>query len=61
MLTPDELSNALYDASVAGFHLVTEAQGDWGHSYALCEGSAVLSSGATMEDAIEEWWKSKRA
>lgn len=59
MLTPDQLSSALYKASVAGFQLVTEDQEGWGHSYALCDGNVVLASGSTMEDAIEEWFKSE--
>lgn len=59
MLTPDELSNALYRASVAGLTLVPEEIDDV-VSYALCDGDSVKSSGATMEDALEEWWKRKR-
>ena len=59
MLTPNELSNALYRASVAGLTLLPEAE-DGVTSYALCDGDAVKSSGETMEDALEVWWKRKR-
>ena len=59
MLKPNELSNALYSASISGLTLVPESN-DGNVSYALCDGDAVKSSGETMEDALEEWWKRKR-
>lgn len=55
MLTAAQLSEALYDASVAGFELRAEGGGDEPMTYALCDSERVLASGETMEDALTEW------
>lgn len=55
-LTPDQLSSALYDISLKGYHIVTESEGDeWGYSYAVVDGRVVISAGATIEDAVEDY------
>jgi hypothetical protein len=59
VLTPDQLSNTLYEVSLAGFQLVPESDGESGNSYALCDGNAALASGPTMEDALEEYFNTR--
>ena len=55
MMTADDLSNALYQASLRGLTLWPEAVEGGGNSYAVCEGDRVLASGECMESALEQW------
>lgn len=55
-LSAIEISNRLYEISLLGYSIVPECDDpEWGHSYAVSDGRVVISSGATIEDAIEDY------
>ena len=55
-LSHAELSNSLYEISAKGYQIVAEADDDnLTFTYAIVDGNEVISSGETIECAVEEY------